>query len=86
MRDSGIETGVNVTVRLTLEGPHEGNLAIDIAEALSGNKKAKTFFDGLPTFYRKNFIRWIESAKRDETRARRINEMMNLLEEGKREK
>ena len=86
IRDSGIEPGANVTVRLSLEGPHEGNLAIDIAEALSSNKKAKTFFDGLPTFYRKNFIRWIESAKRDETRAKRINEMMNLLEEGKREK
>ena len=78
MRDSGIEPGANVIVRLSLEGPHEGNLAVDIANALSGNIKAKTFFDGLPTFYRKNFIRWIESAKRDETRARRIDEMLKL--------
>ena len=86
MRDSGIEPGTGVTVRLSLEGPQADNIAPDIAKALSNNKKAKTFFDGLPTFYRKNFIRWIESAKREETRARRINEMLKLLEEGKREK
>jgi len=86
MRDSGIEPGENVKVRLSLEVPQEGNIAVDIAKALSDNKKAKTFFEGLPIIYRKNFIRWIESAKREETRVRRINEMMKLLEEGKREK
>lgn len=86
LRDCGIEPGANVTVKLSLEGPQDANLAPDIAAALSGNAKAKTFFDGLPTFYRKNFIRWIESAKRDETRARRIDEMMRLLEEGKHQK
>ena len=86
MRDSGIESGANISVRLSLEGPQEDNIASDIAKALSENKKAKTFFDGLPTFYRKNFIRWIEGAKREETRVRRINEMLMLLEEGKREK
>ncbi len=86
MRDSGIEPETNVTVRLSLEGPQEGSIASVIAKALSDNKKAKAFFDGLPAFYRKNFIRWIESAKREETRVKRINEMMKLLEAGKREK
>jgi len=86
MRDSGIEPGANVTVRLSLEGPLEANLAADIAKALSVNQKAKAFFDGMPLFYRKNYIRWIETAKRDETRTRRIDEMIKLLEEGKREK
>ena len=86
MRDSGIEPGANIFVRLSLEGPQEDNIASDIAKALSENINAKTFFDGLPTFYRKNFIRWIEGAKREETRVRRINEMLMLLEEGKREK
>ena len=86
MQDSGIARGAQVTVSLSLEGPQEGNLAADILKALSSNAKAKTFFDGLPTFYRKNFIRWIESAKREETRARRIDEMLDLLENGKRER
>lgn len=86
VRDSGIAVGENVAVQLMLEGPQESNLAPDIANALSSNSKAKAFFEGLPTFYRKNFIRWIESAKRGETRAKRIDEMIRLLEEGKREK
>jgi len=86
MRDSGIQPGDRVAVQLSLEGPQEGSMASDITTALAGNEKAKAFFEGLPTFYRKNFIRWIESAKREETRKKRINEMMKLLEEGKREK
>lgn len=86
LRDSGIEPGSRVTVKLDLEGPHEGNLAVDILEALSNSPKAKSFFNGLPTFYRKNFIRWIESAKRPETRVKRIGEMVKLLEDGRRER
>ena len=86
IRDTGIELGATVTVQLALEGPQEDNVAPDIAQALAENEKAKTFFNGLPTFYRKNFVRWIESAKRAETRAKRIHEMVALLEEGKREK
>ncbi len=86
MQDCGIEPAANVTVQLSLEGPQEGSISSDISKALSGNKKAKVFFDGLPTFYRKNFIRWIENAKREQTRIKRINEMINLLSEGKREK
>jgi uncharacterized protein YdeI (YjbR/CyaY-like superfamily) len=31
-------------------------------------------------------MRWIESAKREETRAKRIAEMIGLLSAGKREK
>lgn len=86
MRDSSVKVGENVSVQLSLEGPQEDTISPDVAKALSGNKKAKIFFEGLPTFYRKNFIRWIESAKREETRDKRIKEMMTLLAEGKREK
>ncbi len=86
LRDTGIAAGAIVQVELCLEGPHEGNLSEDITGALSANDSAKSFFDSLPTFYRKNFIRWIESAKRAETREKRIAEMMRLLAEGKRER
>jgi hypothetical protein len=85
MKHSGIELGENVSVRLLLESPQEDKVALDIAKALSENKKAKQIFDGLPVGKRKNFITWIESAKREETRVRRINEMIRLLEAGKRE-
>lgn len=86
LKDNGINPGDQVKVMLALEGPQEENLAVDIKSALMANEAAKTFFEGLPTYYRKNFIRWIESAKREETRMKRIQEMIKLLQEGKREK
>lgn len=86
LRDSGVAPGDSVSVSLALEGPQEGTMPPDVTRALAKNKAAKTFFDGLPTFYRKNFMRSIESAKRPETRARRIAEMIDLLAAGKREK
>lgn len=48
--------------------------------------EAKAFFDSLATFYRKNYIRWIESAKRPETRGARIAEMVTLLKAGQKQK
>ena len=86
IRDSSTQPGQQVQVRLAPEGPQEDNLAADIVNALSKDKTALAFFQGLPTFYRKNFIRWVESAKREETRAKRITEMVGLLTEGKRER
>jgi len=40
----------------------------------------------LATFYRNTYIKWIESAKRPETRAARIEEMVQLLKAGKKQK
>ena len=86
MRDSEIAVGDTVTVCLAPEGPQVETVAEDIATALLANEKAKKFFEGLPTYYRKNYIRWIETAKQEETRAKRIAEMIALLNERKREK
>ena len=61
-------------------------LAPDVARALKDEPKAKAFFDELASFYRKNYIRWIESAKREETRAGRIQEMIQLLKQEKKQK
>lgn len=83
LRDSGIAVGDTVSVCLAPEGPQVETVADDIAAALLENPKAHKFFDGLTTFYRKNFIRWIESAKREQTRTKRIAEMVEMLCEGK---
>jgi hypothetical protein len=85
-RDNGIDVGAEVEVALSPEGPQTDNIASDIAAALNTEPEAENFFNALPTFYRKNYIRWIESAKRPETRANRIAEMTALLKEGKRQK
>jgi len=85
-RDCGMEAGTAVTVVLWPEGPQQETLAEDIASALAQEPTAAAFFASLATFYRNTYVKWIESAKRPETRAKRIEEMIKLLKEGKREK
>ena len=82
---SGVYAQMKVKVVLTVEGPQVASQPDDIAAAFAKHPAAKTFFDSLPTYYRKNYMRWIESAKRPETRSKRLAEMMDLLNHGKRE-
>jgi hypothetical protein len=85
-RDNGLAPGDHVVVELAAEGPQVNTMAPDVAAALQAEPQARAFFEGLPTFYRRNYIRWIEDAKRPETRAKRIAEMTALLKAGQREK
>jgi hypothetical protein len=84
-RDMTIVAGAQVAVSLGPEGPQVSAMADDIAAALEAHPDARRFFESLATFYRKNFIRWIEDAKRPETRARRIADTVAALRAGKRE-
>ena len=43
-----------------------------LAKAFSKNKKAKTNFENFPVFTRRQFLYWINSAKRDETTKARV--------------
>ena len=52
----------------------------EFAKALARNKKAKENFDKLAPTYRKHYIAWISIAKRPETKKRRIEESIALLE------
>jgi hypothetical protein len=85
-RDSGFEVGAEVDVVLSPEGPQSEGLSPDVISALDREPEAKSFFEGLATFYRNTYIKWIESAKRPETRAARIAEMIQLLKAGKKQK
>lgn len=51
---------------------------------LKQNKKAKMFFDSLAPSYRRQFVDWVASAKRDDTRQRRTTEALDLLAQGKK--
>lgn len=85
-RDNGLNAGSTVQVILAPEGPQSDTLAEDVAVALNAEPHATILFDSLATFYRKNFIRWIDSAKRPETRAARIAGMLSLLKAGKQQR
>ena len=85
-RDNGVEPGTEVEVVLTPEGPQSNTLAPDILAAFDQEPAARTFFESLATFYRNGYIRWIEGAKRPETRSARITEMLSLLKAGKKQR
>lgn len=85
-RDNGLDVGATVQVILSPEGPQAENISADISGALGSSPEASAFFHSLATFYRRNYIKWIESAKRPETRTKRIAEMIELLKAGQREK
>jgi bacteriocin resistance YdeI/OmpD-like protein/uncharacterized protein DUF1905 len=85
-RDNDVRVGTRALVALEMEGPQVAAMDDDIAAALSAEPAARRFFESLPTFYRKNYMRWVESARRPETRAKRVAEMVTLLNAGKRER
>lgn len=53
-------------------------------EALTKNKKASDYFDTLTPTYRRNFAGWVSSAKREETRMKRLAEALSYLEQSKK--
>lgn len=67
--DCGVDAGVKVEVVLSPEGPQSEGLSPDVANALEAEPQAKAFFQSLATFYRNTYIKWIESAKKPETRS-----------------
>ena len=83
LRDNRIPMSATIDVVLQPDGPQSDALAADITDALSASPEAETFFQSVAPFYRKNFLRWIDQAKRPETRAARIAEMVAMLEAGR---
>ena len=58
------------------------SLASDITEALRSNTAALSTFEGLPPSHKREYLDWIEEAKRDDTRKRRIAGMIERLTSG----
>ena len=59
-------------------------LPVYIAAALKAKPKAWKFFRELAPTYRRDFVVWIQTARRADTRARRIRESISLLAAGKK--
>ncbi|WP_201837249.1 YdeI/OmpD-associated family protein [Microvirga zambiensis] len=51
----------------------------DIRDALAKDAEARRVFDKLPPSHRREYLRWIEEAKKPETRSKRIGGMMERL-------
>jgi len=73
------------TVKLAVLGPEpEPTVPVDLRKALNATLEAKTLWTDLTSDGRRIWIRWIESAKKPETRARRVTRTVEQLSSGKR--
>ncbi|MCU7614445.1 YdeI/OmpD-associated family protein [Chryseobacterium sp. GMJ5] len=77
--------GDEVSVSL-LEDKEERTVEIsdDILTVFKENKIAKEIFDKMSYTHRKEYIRWIEEAKKPETRENRKTKMIQMILEGKK--
>jgi hypothetical protein len=81
---AGAEAGDTVAVELERDDePREVEVPTDLAEALAADAGALATFDGLSYTHRKEYVGWIEEAKREATRRNRIEKAVVLLREGK---
>lgn len=64
--------------------PSVSELPPDIEKALKGNKQAWKTFTQLAPSYQRQYIGWIDSAKKEETRQRRLREAIGMLRVGKK--
>ena len=66
------------------EQRHEAKLDPDDEREFRANERAWAFFEAQPPSYRKTAIWWIVSAKREETRARRLRTLVEDSANGRR--
>ncbi len=55
----------------------------DLLQALGRDSKAKATFDAFPTGHKREYVEWLEQAKREQTRSRRLAQAVEWLAEGK---
>ncbi len=69
---------VNVVIEVDTK-PRTVKVPADVKKALARSPAAKAAFEKLSYTHRKEYVRWIEDAKKDETRARRIQKAVATL-------
>ena len=86
MREAaGAEVGEVVTLEIMSAGAEpEPRVPADLRKALAAAPKARALWSDITPIARRVWIHWITSAKRPETRARRIENACDMLAAGKR--
>ena len=59
--------------------PKKASLPVFMAKALQAHDKAWKSFSAMPPSHQRNYILWISTAKREETRVKRLDEAIQLL-------
>jgi hypothetical protein len=82
---AGVAAGDVVDVQIELDAePREVAVPADLEAALSQDVAAREFYQGLAYTHRKEWVRWIEEAKRPATRATRLAATVEALRAGRR--
>jgi hypothetical protein len=76
---------VTITVEADTE-PRIIEVPKDLLKEFKKDKDAKAFFDKLAYTHQREYVMWIEEAKREETRQNRIAKTIEILKQGKRGK
>lgn len=77
------QPGDRVHVKLEKdEQPRTVEVPADLQELLGAEPGAQVFFEQLSYTNRKEYVRWITGAKKNETRIRRLQKTMEMLKEG----
>lgn len=82
---AGVAAGDEVEVGIELDAEtRELALPTELDQALQSDPRARAFFGELSYTHRKEWVRWIEEAKKSETRALRLERTLAALREGRR--
>jgi hypothetical protein len=85
LAEAGVAQGDTVNVELKRDTePRVIEPPADLAAALAAEPPAEAAFGGLSYTHRREYVRWIEEARRAETRARRIDKAVAMLRDGVR--
>jgi hypothetical protein len=85
LAEAGVAQGDRVDVELARDTePRVIEPPADLAAALAGVPEAEAAFAGLSYTHRREYVRWIEEARRAETRSRRVVKAVEMLRDGVR--
>ena len=86
-KNAGVAGGDEVDVEIVLDTePRTVSVPADLQTALDADPDAGGFFQSLSYSHKSAYVLWIESAKKDETRQRRIPEAIMMLKEGRKQR
>jgi hypothetical protein len=81
LEQGGFHPGDTVPVVLQLDtSPREVVVPKDFAEALEKSPAARRTFENYAFSHRKEYVNWIEEARQPETRLRRIDQAVRMIE------
>jgi hypothetical protein len=81
---AGVEIGSSYAVEIALdEAERVVEVPADLSAALAEDPAAHDAFAAMSYTHRKEYVRWVEEAKKDETRAQRIATTVEMVRDGR---